>query len=50
MKDAYKTYEQALEDTGLVTLSDRREQLSLNFAKKCKHPIDNTNQQMLVQF
>ena len=39
MKDAYKTYEQALDDTGLDTLSDRREQLSLNFAKKCtKNP------------
>ena len=35
MKDSYNTYEQALEDTGLSTLSERREQLSLKFAKKC---------------
>ena len=35
LKNKYETYEQALETTGLESLSERRAKLCLNFAKKC---------------
>ena len=35
LKDSYSTYSEALVLTGLDTLSSRRSQLCLNFAKKC---------------
>ena len=35
LRDNYNTYESALKETKLQSLSDRREMLCLNFAKKC---------------
>ena len=35
MKDQYENYENALSVCSLLTLKDRREALSLSFAKKC---------------
>ena len=35
LKQEYESYEQALQKTGLETLSERRAKLCLNFAKKC---------------
>ena len=39
--DMYVCYEAALEMCNLTTLSERREERCLNFAKKClKHPVN----------
>ena len=35
LKDQYESYDQALKSVELETLSERREQLSLKFAKSC---------------
>ena len=40
LKDQYESYDSALKKLGLEKLSDRRQCLSLNFARKCtKHEI-----------
>ena len=36
LKERYKSYDQALQLLKLETLDNRREQLCLNFAKKCR--------------
>ena len=54
LKDKYRGYQQGLAELGLENLRERREQLCLEFAKRCarneklKHmfPINNTKHQM----
>ena len=42
LKDGYLSYENALNITGLQTLAERREMLSVRFARKCvRHPEMN---------
>ena len=49
LQEKYKTYKQALAQLGLESLSERREQLCLNFAEKClKNILDKTTNGSIV--